>query len=337
MLSVISATPSPASPASLVRPLASSCGSSTFFPLLRRLLLPCENSDQIAKASWPLVRSVAVKATNRRQNHTGCHERAPKYYGDPRRRSKALTDMRRIKAFFSFTSIHCRTRSFVWIALSQTILCHFVVQAIPVSLKVTAVQNFPTPCRHHKRSCPNIKNVFKTTSKRVLFKQFYSIISSSIHQRCPKQVNSCIHYNTQESLNRRSRLRSVRTSIRSGLLPAWCGLEGRKYLSEPLKTSFLQNSHFPVPSTPCNASQASLQFSVRQSKLTVISAFRQLPMDTAGAYRMIDEETGENVIVWGGIDDAASPIPSQETITWKPKDIHGQGGQFIFYLSVQHL
>ncbi|KAK8952464.1 DEAD-box ATP-dependent RNA helicase 50 [Platanthera zijinensis] len=48
-------------------------------------------------------------------------------------------------------------------------------------------------------------------------------------------------------------------------------------------------------------------------------------MDTAGAYRMIDEETGENVIVWGGIDDAASPIPSQETITWKPKDIHGQG------------
>lgn len=168
MHSAISATPSPAS---LARALSSSNGSSTCFPFPRRILLPCENSDKIARA-WPSApRSVEVKASTTRQNRTGRHERDRK------------------------------------------------------------------------------------------------------------------------------------------------------------------NFHFAVPSTPCNASQVlagdGLQFSVRQSKLTAFSAFRQLPMDTAGAYRLIDEETGEDVIVWGGIDDATSPIPSQEAITWKPKDIHEQGRKIV--------
>lgn len=64
-----------------------------------------------------------------------------------------------------------------------------------------------------------------------------------------------------------------------------------------------------------------------------MGAYRKIPMDTAGAYRLIDDETGENLIVWGGVDDD-SPIPSKDAISLKPNDNLGHGGQLHFYLSV---
>ena len=42
-------------------------------------------------------------------------------------------------------------------------------------------------------------------------------------------------------------------------------------------------------------------------------------MGTAGAYELIDEETGERVIVWGGVDDDDSSIPSKDVLLWNPK------------------
>lgn len=42
-------------------------------------------------------------------------------------------------------------------------------------------------------------------------------------------------------------------------------------------------------------------------------------MDTPGAYQLIDDETGEKFIVWGGIDDDP-PIPSKDVLSWNPVD-----------------
>ncbi|CAD5183131.1 unnamed protein product [Musa acuminata subsp. malaccensis] len=44
-------------------------------------------------------------------------------------------------------------------------------------------------------------------------------------------------------------------------------------------------------------------------------------METAGPYRLVDRETGEKFIVWEGSDDnndADTPIPSAEVLSWKP-------------------
>ena len=44
-------------------------------------------------------------------------------------------------------------------------------------------------------------------------------------------------------------------------------------------------------------------------------------METPGAYLLVDEETGERVIVWGGADNALdSPLPSKDVLTWKPAE-----------------
>ncbi|CAA7405747.1 unnamed protein product [Spirodela intermedia] len=49
--------------------------------------------------------------------------------------------------------------------------------------------------------------------------------------------------------------------------------------------------------------------------------YTRIPMETAGAYQLIDEETGERVIVWGGVDDGPdSPLPPKEVLTWKPDE-----------------
>ncbi|KAL0919802.1 hypothetical protein M5K25_011922 [Dendrobium thyrsiflorum] len=104
--------------------------------------------------------------------------------------------------------------------------------------------------------------------------------------------------------------------------------EGKKCFVEPLKTSFLQNFPFNALSASCKASQvpaSDVHQCWRWGKLFV-EAYRQIPMDTAGAYRLIDDETGENLIVWGGID-GDSPIPSKEAMSLKPKDSPKQGGR----------
>ncbi|MCL7052154.1 hypothetical protein MKW94_004412 [Papaver nudicaule] len=45
------------------------------------------------------------------------------------------------------------------------------------------------------------------------------------------------------------------------------------------------------------------------------SGYIRKNLDTPGAYQLIDDETGEKVIVWGDDD---SPLPSKETLKWKP-------------------
>lgn len=53
--------------------------------------------------------------------------------------------------------------------------------------------------------------------------------------------------------------------------------------------------------------------------VSIKAGYTKKPMETAGAYQLIDEETGEKCIVWGGVDDDDSYIPSKEVISWKPK------------------
>lgn len=40
-------------------------------------------------------------------------------------------------------------------------------------------------------------------------------------------------------------------------------------------------------------------------------------METPGAYELIDEDSGERVIVWGGVDDNESSIHSKQVLNPK--------------------
>ncbi|THU62622.1 hypothetical protein C4D60_Mb01t07040 [Musa balbisiana] len=60
---------------------------------------------------------------------------------------------------------------------------------------------------------------------------------------------------------------------------------------------------------------------------SVRRGYERIPMETAGAYRLVDRETGEKFIVWGGSDDnddADTPIPSAEVLSWKPPTADGR-------------
>lgn len=50
------------------------------------------------------------------------------------------------------------------------------------------------------------------------------------------------------------------------------------------------------------------------------ATYSRVPLDTPGAYQLIDEDTGEKFIVWGSAEDDSSnsPIPSNEVLSWKP-------------------
>ncbi|KAF8392757.1 hypothetical protein HHK36_023106 [Tetracentron sinense] len=56
-----------------------------------------------------------------------------------------------------------------------------------------------------------------------------------------------------------------------------------------------------------------------KTRVLIRAGYTRKPMDTPGAYQLIDDDTGEKFIVWGGIDDH-SPIPSKEVLSWKPMD-----------------
>ncbi|KAG0485945.1 hypothetical protein HPP92_009826 [Vanilla planifolia] len=100
-------------------------------------------------------------------------------------------------------------------------------------------------------------------------------------------------------------------------------------LPEPPKTTFLQNYPFGSLQSSCISILTSTgdvcQYWRMRKRHLVTTAYRQIPMDTAGAYRLIDDETGENFIIWGGVEEDA-PIPSQEVLSWKPKEKPGQPG-----------
>lgn len=60
--------------------------------------------------------------------------------------------------------------------------------------------------------------------------------------------------------------------------------------------------------------------SSRGLKLVVRAGYTRKPLETPGAYQLVDDDTGEKFIVWGGSDDDnhVSPIPSKHTLSWKP-------------------
>ncbi|KAJ0034434.1 hypothetical protein Pint_24141 [Pistacia integerrima] len=54
--------------------------------------------------------------------------------------------------------------------------------------------------------------------------------------------------------------------------------------------------------------------------LLVSSSYSRKPLETAGAYQLIDDETGEKLIVWGGADDEPSIPPNHllHSSNWNP-------------------
>ncbi|KAK2643818.1 hypothetical protein Ddye_019013 [Dipteronia dyeriana] len=57
--------------------------------------------------------------------------------------------------------------------------------------------------------------------------------------------------------------------------------------------------------------------------VSVRCGYSRKPLETSGAYQLVDEETGEKLIVWGGSDDdpLLSPIPPKQLLrssNWKP-------------------
>ncbi|KAL5782831.1 hypothetical protein ACOSP7_007860 [Xanthoceras sorbifolium] len=61
----------------------------------------------------------------------------------------------------------------------------------------------------------------------------------------------------------------------------------------------------------------------RHRVISVRCGYSRRPLETAGAYQLVDDETGEKLIVWGGSDDdpLLSPIPPKHLLrssNWKP-------------------
>lgn len=71
----------------------------------------------------------------------------------------------------------------------------------------------------------------------------------------------------------------------------------------------------------------------RAAAVEVQVSYTRRPMDTPGAYELIDNDTGEKVIVWGGVenDDDDSAIPSKELLSaWKTKSrANGRTGRDV--------
>ncbi|KAM0951285.1 putative RNA helicase [Dioscorea sansibarensis] len=89
----------------------------------------------------------------------------------------------------------------------------------------------------------------------------------------------------------------------------------------PLSPFFLCSSSHP------ETSRFLLNYRRNGRKLPVCrAAYKRIPMDTPGAYRLIDEHTGEKFIVWGGDDDddddgGDDSIPSEQVLSWKPEAV----------------
>lgn len=79
--------------------------------------------------------------------------------------------------------------------------------------------------------------------------------------------------------------------------------------------------------------------SCRRKRREVQGSYTRSPMDTPGAYELIDNGTGEKVIVWGGVenDDDDSAIPSKELLSaWKSKSRTGGDVKGIIRIPILH-
>ncbi|CAH1433205.1 unnamed protein product [Lactuca virosa] len=58
----------------------------------------------------------------------------------------------------------------------------------------------------------------------------------------------------------------------------------------------------------------------RRGVVAVGAGYTKRPLETPGAYELVDEESGDKFIVWGGTDDDdhQAPIPSKEVLHWEP-------------------
>lgn len=103
-----------------------------------------------------------------------------------------------------------------------------------------------------------------------------------------------------------STLYSVLTSPQ----PEFISLLSHRFSSfQPWRPQLVTNSKIPAIFTP--KTRITAKFRVR-------AGYKKRPMDTPGAYELIDEETGEKVILWGGADDDELSIPSKQVLSWNP-------------------
>lgn len=60
----------------------------------------------------------------------------------------------------------------------------------------------------------------------------------------------------------------------------------------------------------------------RGCRLVVRAGYTRTPMETPGAYQLVDDDTGEKFIVWGGSNDDLrdSLIPSKDVLSWSPSN-----------------
>ncbi|KAL4572535.1 hypothetical protein LXL04_019314 [Taraxacum kok-saghyz] len=90
------------------------------------------------------------------------------------------------------------------------------------------------------------------------------------------------------------------------------------------KFSFNTVSNSTLPSF-CNCG-VSGEFGVggtksgRRGIVAVGAGYTKRPLETPGAYELVDEDSGDKFIVWGGTDDDdyQAPIPSKEVLHWEP-------------------
>lgn len=68
-------------------------------------------------------------------------------------------------------------------------------------------------------------------------------------------------------------------------------------------------------------SDSGVSASARVSIVARAAAYTRRKLETAGAYELIDDETGDKVIVWGDDDvDVDDSVISKDVLQWKPED-----------------
>ncbi|XP_021889516.1 DEAD-box ATP-dependent RNA helicase 50 isoform X2 [Carica papaya] len=80
---------------------------------------------------------------------------------------------------------------------------------------------------------------------------------------------------------------------------------------------------FPVgnPSSTTSSRRWTLQLGSRSAKSVVVgvrSGYSRKPMETPGAYELIHDDTGDKIIVWGGIDDQQHQTPNGDPSSCNP-------------------
>ncbi|PHT48077.1 hypothetical protein CQW23_12285 [Capsicum baccatum] len=84
-----------------------------------------------------------------------------------------------------------------------------------------------------------------------------------------------------------------------------------------LRPSVPTQSRFKLERLFRNANNNNIVVHWKRVMVTTKDTYSRIPMETLGAYQLIDEDTEEKFIVLGGSEDD-SPIPSKQVLSWKP-------------------